>query len=131
MILVADAYLLMVVPIGRLALLVANQWHAMNAWYTALPIDELLVGILLFVLEVLARVQIELFLGVECVEVLEVGRIERVLKALLKRTNNIEILLVFSSLLRPMLAFLLRILLIVKIHDFRVTLLRWQLVIYI
>ena len=123
-VLIAYANFLMIVTISRLTLLISDKRHTMNARNTALSIYYLLV-LLLINIEVTTCMQVKLFFGIQCIEVLKIGWIKCIFETLLKSANYIEVLLVITNLLRTMLAFLLSVLLIVKIDDLWVTLLRW------
>ena len=115
-VLVAHTYFLMIVPISRLTLLISDKRHTVDTWNTTLSINYLLV-LLLVDIEVATCMQVKLFLGIQSIEVLEVGWIKCILETLLKCAYDIEVLLIITYLLRSVLAFLLCILLIVKVND--------------
>ena len=130
MVLVAYTYFLVIVSVCWLTLLISDDWDAVNTGYTTLPVNQLLV-LLLVDVEVLTGVQIEFFFWIKSIKILKISGVKGVLKTLFKSANDIEVLLVFSELSWSVLAHLLYILLIVKIDDFWITLLGWQLVIHI
>jgi hypothetical protein len=115
-VLVANTYFLVVVTISGLTLLISNKRHTVDAWNTALSVYYLLV-LLLVDVKISARVQVEFFFRIECIEILEIRRIKSVLETLFECANDVEVLLIFANLLRPMLTFLLCILLVIKVHD--------------
>ena len=94
----------------------------MDAWNAALTVYDLLI-LLLINIKIPSSMQVKLLFWIKSVKILEIGRIESILKTLFKSTYDIKVLLIVANLWWSMLAFLLYILLIVKVHDFRVTLL--------
>ena len=87
--------------------------------------------LLLINIKILAGVQIKFFFRIQRIKILEICWVECVFEALLKSTYDIKVLIVVAEWDREILANLLHILLIIKINNLRITLLRWQLIIHI
>lgn len=78
---------LMVVPVSGLTLLIAHHCHAVDRGDATAVVEHRFCG------RPVVLHLVELILGVQSVQVLKVARVESILKALLERADNVEVLL--------------------------------------